>query len=102
VKGDADYSLAVRPGDYNADGSVDAADYIVWRKAMSPSGGVRADGNGDGIVDTADYDVWRSQFGSSYSMGANAVTAVPEPATAWILLTGAAATLLVRRPATRR
>ena len=41
VKGDAAYSLAVRPGDYNADGTVDAADYVVWRKAAASAGGLR-------------------------------------------------------------
>jgi hypothetical protein len=102
VKGGTDYSLAIRPGDYNADGSVDAADYIVWRKAMSPSGGVRADGNGDGVVDTADYDVWRSQFGIRYGSISSAPAAVPEPGVTAILSIGAAGSLVARRRNRRR
>ena len=40
-------------GDYDADGDVDAADYVVWRKTDgSPAGyNLPADGNGNGIVD---------------------------------------------------
>ncbi|MFO0788160.1 MAG: hypothetical protein U0805_01805 [Pirellulales bacterium] len=72
---------AVSPlaGDYNRDGSVDAADYIAWRNnarkyALQYSG---ADGNGNGIVDSADYDVWRAHFAAPAS-GSSAAT-VPEP-----------------------
>jgi rhamnogalacturonan endolyase len=52
-------------GDYNSDGKVDAADYVVWRKAENSATGLRADGNKDGVVDQADYALWRSNFGNS-------------------------------------
>jgi hypothetical protein len=62
------------PGDYYADGIVDAADYLVWRKMhgrnVSPFSG--ADGNGDGVVDQEDYTVWRANFGRRFpSVGAH-------------------------------
>ncbi|HEY3392944.1 MAG TPA: hypothetical protein VGK58_09570, partial [Lacipirellulaceae bacterium] len=73
---DAAYFLAVTPklpGDYNANGTVDAADYVVWRKTSGQSG-VRpaADGTGptgaaDGIVDELDYQLWQANFGASMS-----------------------------------
>src|SRR5262249_45452443 len=48
-------------GDYNRDGSVDAADYILWRKASGQTGaGLAADGNHDGNVDASDYGMWRT------------------------------------------
>ena len=54
-------------GDYNRNGTVDAADYIVWRKALNqsvaPFSG--ADGDGDGLNDQDDYHVWRAHFGQS-------------------------------------
>lgn len=53
-------------GDYNLDGGNDAADYVVWRKALgSPVEApfVGADGDGDSSVDVGDYDVWREDFG---------------------------------------
>ena len=43
-------------GDYNADGTVDAADYTVWRdtlRAERDAAGSGADGDGNGIVDDA-------------------------------------------------
>jgi hypothetical protein len=56
-------------GDYNRDSTVDAADYVVWRKTqgtmVTPSSG--ADGNGDGMVDQSDYGVWQSRFGQMAS-----------------------------------
>jgi hypothetical protein len=51
------------PGDYNADGTVDAADYVVWRDALGSVNVLAADGNQNGVVDPADYDVWKSNFG---------------------------------------
>jgi hypothetical protein len=76
------------PGDFNTDGTVDAADYVVWRKDYSN--------------DQAMYDAWRANFGVSlgtgsgstgYPLGASAEplsAAVPEPAGAWLLLIGIA------------
>ena len=58
------------PGDYNQNGEVDAADYIVWRKTLGtdvPSY-VGADGDGDGHVGPEDYDVWRAHFGETLAM----------------------------------
>ncbi len=62
------------PGDFNHDGIVDAADYVVWRKGV-----------GNRYTNT-DYDSWRAHFGQTYTPGAGAVSsAVPEP-TAGMLL----------------
>jgi Dockerin type I domain len=55
------------PGDYNENGTVDAADSVIWRKMLgatvTPYSG--ADGNGDGLVSDLDYQVWRSHFGAT-------------------------------------
>ncbi len=71
------------PGDYNANGVVDAADFIVWR-STSRQTGVRpaADGSGpagvpDGVVSQSDYQFWRSNFGKNLS-GTTSLN-VPEP-----------------------
>jgi hypothetical protein len=84
-KGQSVYSLVIKPGDYNADGVVDAADYVVWHRALE-SADLRADGNADGVVDIGDYDVWRSHFGVVYGSGTSASSAVPEPATFALIL----------------
>jgi hypothetical protein len=65
------------PGDFNYDGAVDAADYVVWRKGV-------------GVAPTpANYNLWRANFGqpsgsgaAGYRLGASAeplLTKVPEP-----------------------
>ncbi len=54
-------------GDYNRNGLVDMADYVLWRNSTGSSVAAYsgADGNGDGVVDANDYAVWRSHFGNS-------------------------------------
>ncbi|MGD9634202.1 MAG: glycosyl hydrolase [Pirellulales bacterium] len=69
----------VLPGDYNDDGTVDAADYSVWRDSFGQSGGgLAADGDGDGVIDDGDYAVWRLFFGETAAGLGSA--RVPEPA----------------------
>lgn len=67
------------PGDYNADGVVDAADYTLWRDSEGQTGvGLPADGNGDGQINQGDYLVWRDNFGQGDP--AAGASAAPEPA----------------------
>jgi hypothetical protein len=68
-------------GDYNSDGTVDASDYVVWRK-------------NDGTQ--AGYETWRANFGATAG-GAAAVdasgatrSAVPEPGTLMLAYAGLA------------
>jgi hypothetical protein len=78
------------PGDYNGDGSVDAADYVVWRATYGQtvpafSG---ADGDGDEMIGDGDYAVWTQNFGA-VGPGAGAVsTSVPEPVGMWLATIG--------------
>jgi hypothetical protein len=74
------FGLAVIPpdnADFNADGMVDAADYVVWRKSNGTSvpAGTQGDANYDGQVNSIDFDIWRSQFGMSFGAGAGATSA---------------------------
>jgi hypothetical protein len=73
-------------GDYNDNGVVDAADYVLWRNggplANDPTPGLQPD----------DYTFWRSRFGAtsgsgrSVDGGAVSGTAVPEPAAGFLAL----------------
>jgi autotransporter-associated beta strand protein len=87
------------PGDYNHDGTVNAADYTVWRDTLGSTTNLAADGNGDNSIDAGDYDVWKLHFGemTSSGSGAGSGATVPEPATAWLVLSSASAILLFRR-----
>ena len=58
------------PGDYNGDGTVSGADYVVWADTFGNDGSagkedLRADGNGDGAVSGADYVIWADNFGAT-------------------------------------
>ncbi len=96
------------PGDYNHDGAVGTADYLVWRKAMSSplysyysTVYLAADGDRNDVVNAADYTVWRSQFGKTASgsgsgSSVDVVSAVPEPTTVFLLFSGALSLVLCR------
>jgi hypothetical protein len=64
-------------GDYDNNMSVDAADYVLWRKTFNESvpANTGADGDGDGTIDDGDYDHWRARFGNTVP-GAGASQAV--------------------------
>jgi hypothetical protein len=64
-------------GDFNQDGTVDAADYAVWRAGLGTT------------YDQDDYNDWQTNFGATNSGAAAGAadfsnTAVPEPTT-WIM-----------------
>jgi hypothetical protein len=64
------------PGDYNHDGTVDAADYVVWRKGVN-------------VASTPDnYNLWRANFGRTTGSASStaAGASVPEPATFALVL----------------
>jgi hypothetical protein len=75
-------------GDFNKDGLVDAADYVVWRK-----------NNGT----QAEFNAWRAHFGQSFATGAGASLVslsssnVPEPANVLLLMLGTCAFLVGQR-----
>jgi hypothetical protein len=75
-------SAAVQ-GDYNNNGVVDAADYIVWRDNLNQSVTIPNDAT-PGTVSQADYGVWRQNFGGGAI--AASVAPVPEPAALALLL----------------
>jgi T5SS/PEP-CTERM-associated repeat protein len=72
------------PGDYNLDGTVDAADYITWRKGLGT------------IYTQDDYNTWQANFGATFGSGSSQfaalplTSAIPEPTSALLLLSFAA------------
>jgi hypothetical protein len=89
-------------GDYNRNGIVDAADYVLWRKTLGQTGrGLPADGNDSGEVESGDYTVWRGHFGKTAAgpSSVGAITTVPEPAAIVMFLAGLLPLLNTRRAA---
>jgi hypothetical protein len=83
-------------GDYNGNGVVDAADYLIWRAHLGQTFALaNRDPANTGAVSAADYTSWKAHFGSSGS-GASSGGAVPEPSAAVLLVLGAFL-MLVRR-----
>jgi autotransporter-associated beta strand protein len=77
-------------GDYNADGVVDAADYVRWRKDPTNYGG-----------DPDGYNTWRSHFGKMMGSGSGATAnvAAPEPASLVTPIMGSLVICFLRRRA---
>jgi hypothetical protein len=103
--GDFAFQIQMTPldflaGDFNRDGVVDTADYVVWRDTAGSFGYFAADANGDNSVNEADYAVWRANFGRTSGAGAGQLAGVPEPSVVAMLLlafVGAAAAPVRRR-----
>ncbi len=88
-------SPSATPGDYNADGTVDAADYTVYRDNLGgDSSALNGNGSGGTTVVAADYTLWANNFGNTAS---NSV-AVPEPASFILMGFGLLGIFSRRRP----
>jgi hypothetical protein len=85
-------------GDYNEDGKVDAADYVVWRKNNATNNPLPNDDNLGSPIGPDHYDLWAANFGSMAPGSGSSLAAVPEPSA--ILLCGLGA--IVLRCARRR
>jgi autotransporter-associated beta strand protein len=103
--------IAPARGDFNLDRTVDAADIQAMLVALTDLSGYQSskglltsellavgDFNGDGSVTNADIQNMLSYVAS----GAGSLAAVPEPATVWLAVVGAAGCLLASRRESRR
>jgi hypothetical protein len=82
-------------GDFNLNGVIDAADYVLWRNTLGSTSNLAADGNRNRVIDGGDYTIWRSQFGDNAGAGSavpgypmNLAAPVPEPASGAFSLFG--------------
>jgi sugar lactone lactonase YvrE len=74
-------------GDYDGDGEVDSDDHSLWAQTFAEGAGQHADGNLDGTVDAADYVAWRKfaeGMGSAHSVAG--AGSVPEPTVSWLAI----------------
>ena len=87
---DLDAGILPQPvnADYNDNGVVDAADYVLWRNG----GPLANEVHNPGTVNAEDYTEWRSRFGNTSGSGAGVGGgAVPEPAALALFAIGIAA-----------
>lgn len=97
LRGQVNYVMSTAvAGDYNGNGVVDAADYVVWRNG----GPLQNEGVTPNTTTPEDYDFWRSRFGVSSGVGSGITGAVadsvPEPGSMLLILL-AGVLLAVRR-----
>jgi hypothetical protein len=85
-------------GDYNDDGTVNAADYVVWRNNEGTMNPLPNDPHG-GTIGAAQYNTWQGNFGQTLNPGSGASAALPEPGTVTLgmLALGAAGIATLRR-----
>ncbi len=91
LNSDHSFTLALQ-GDFDKNGSVDAADYVVWRKGLGTA------------YLASDYDKWQSNFAATYGPAGAALSAetglatfVPEPCSLLVLVAAAVGGLAVGR-----
>lgn len=96
-----DGAAATLAGDYNADGVVDSADYVVWRDHLGSSYTLRNDLT-PATVDTDDYQVWKSGFGNSSRPSSLGTHQIPGPQSSASLSCLFPALLLMRGKGRRR
>jgi hypothetical protein len=91
LKGLSSEMIAVDDADFNNDGTVDGADFLVWQRGFGTgTNNASGDANNSGGVDGADLAIWKTQFGDA-PPALGAVGAVPEPTAALLAgLTGLA------------
>jgi hypothetical protein len=77
-------AIAALPGDYNDDGTVDAADYVTWRTNEGAPAGTLPHDIDDQVIGLAQYATWRANFGENSMTGAGN-SAAPEPGSECLL-----------------
>ena len=78
--------LSVTVGDFNFDGSVNAADYTVWRDELETT------------FSQDDYEQWKVHFGESVGQGADSTVTVPESSSLCLMLAAFAGSWFLSRP----
>jgi hypothetical protein len=76
-------------GDFDNNGVVDTADYVLWRNTQGTNTLLRNDPVG-GTIGAPQYNVWRANFGNATAGGAaTGLASVPEPGCVSLLLVAA-------------
>jgi hypothetical protein len=85
-------------GDFDGDGDIDGADFVVWQSNFPATSGHTlntGDADGDGDVDGADFVVWQTNF--PYTPPEPGTVTVPEPKAALLATIGLGGIAMRRR-----
>ncbi|WP_425399366.1 dockerin type I domain-containing protein [Aeoliella sp.] len=96
MEGTVRYVTGGVDADFNGDGTVNIADYTIWRNSLGATGITPydlGDADGDGNVTSTDYDLWKSNFGTG-AAAAVATAQVPEPSSVALIAIAFAGVLL--------
>jgi hypothetical protein len=86
--------------DFDNDSDVDGNDFLIWQRGVGVgNNNSTGDANASGTVDGADLAVWRAEFGPA---GLAAASAVPEPASAALVMLAGVGALAAGRMSTIR
>ena len=99
LKGLSSATATTIPGDYNNNGVVDGADFVVWRNNERTTKVLPNDPYGP-VIGASQYNLWRANFGKTPGTGAGSLVdagGVPEPGTIVLILGGLMSGALVRR-----
>ncbi|HEX4414438.1 MAG TPA: SUMF1/EgtB/PvdO family nonheme iron enzyme [Lacipirellulaceae bacterium] len=100
-------TVAGLPGDYNGNGVVDMADYVIWRDHLGTSFQLANEvaGTTPGTVTQEDYTAWRARFGNTSGAGTGASlqgASVPEPGSVLLAATATCVVVSTLRRRSRR
>lgn len=85
------------PGDFDADGDADGADFADWKVGFGTTAGNIADSDGDQDSDGADFLTWQRQRGVNLLAATPVSAAAPEPTAVVLAVFAALGARSVRR-----
>ncbi|HVT27503.1 MAG TPA: hypothetical protein VHE81_05735 [Lacipirellulaceae bacterium] len=96
-------SLNTLAGDYDGNNTIGSQDYAKWQANFGKfvAQGNNADGNSNGVIDAADYVLWRKAVSAPGSGSALNGSAVPEPMSVVLVLSGLMSLWAIRRTSRR-
>jgi hypothetical protein len=90
--------VVVDNANFDGIGPVDGKDFLIWQRGLGLTGqttNANGDANHNGTVGAEDLGIWKTQFGTTPVV--SAAGAVPEPASAALVLIAGAALVGRRR-----
>ena len=92
-----DITNVTLPGDFNASGTVDSADYTTWSDNLGSNTPLPNDDGLGAPIGQGHYDLWKDNFQTGQGAVSSGSVAVPEPTAILLLLVGVTIASIGRR-----